>query len=154
MFSRIAKEEGITKLWTGARVTVLRAMLLSACALAFTSEIKLRLTGTGIFGENGQLLGGIPLLFCAILVSSFIANIVSNPFDVVKSRMQNQQKDKSGKLQYSSMSDCFVKIIGQEGVPKLWAGFVPAFLKLAPYTVISLTLTEKITMAVTGKAAL
>lgn len=152
--SRIAKEEGITKLWTGARVTVLRAMLLSACALAFTSEIKLRLTGTGIFGENGQLLGGIPLLFCAILVSSFIANIVSNPFDVVKSRMQNQQKDKSGKLQYSSMSDCFVKIIGQEGVPKLWAGFVPAFLKLAPYTVISLTLTEKITMAVTGKAAL
>jgi solute carrier family 25 oxoglutarate transporter 11 len=77
--SRIAKEEGLTKLWTGARVTVIRAMLLSACALAFTSEIKLRLMGTGIFGETGQIYGGIPLLFCAILVSSFIANIVSNP---------------------------------------------------------------------------
>ena len=151
---RIAREEGLTKLWTGGRVTVLRAMLLSACALAFTSDIKLRLTGTGIFGESGQFFGGIPLLFCATLVSSFIANIVSNPFDVVKSRMQNQQKDSKGQLQYSGMTDCFLKIVGDEGVPKLWAGFVPAFLKLAPYTVISLILTEKITMAVTGKAAL
>lgn len=151
---RIAREEGLTKLWTGGRVTVLRAMLLSACALAFTSDIKLRLTGTGIFGESGQFFGGVPLLFCATLVSSFIANIVSNPFDVVKSRMQNQQKDSKGQLQYSSMTDCFLKIVGDEGVPKLWAGFVPAFLKLAPYTVISLILTEKITMAVTGKAAL
>jgi hypothetical protein len=52
------------------------------------------------------------------------------------------------------MLDCFAQIIGKDGVPKLWAGFVPAFLKLAPYTVISLILTEKITMAVTGKAAL
>lgn len=86
--SRIAKEEGITKLWTGAQVTVLRAMLLSACALAFTSEIKLRLTGTGIFGETGQIFGGIPLLLVATLVSSFIANIVSNPvsFHSIQSR--------------------------------------------------------------------
>eukprot|EP00980_Cylindrotheca_fusiformis_P005366 scaffold1142_cov66-Cylindrotheca_fusiformis.AAC.2 len=152
--TRIAKEEGITKLWTGAQVTVIRAMLLSACALAFTSEIKLRLTGTGIFGETGQLYGGIPLLFCATLVSSFIANIVSNPFDVVKSRMQNQQTETDGTKQYANMIDCFAKIIGEEGVPRLWSGFVPAFVKLAPYTVISLILTEKITMAVTGKAAL
>jgi solute carrier family 25 oxoglutarate transporter 11 len=68
--------------------------------------------------------------------------------------MQNQQADKYGKKQYDSMSDCFIQLIGNEGIPKLWAGFIPAFLKLAPYTVISLILTEKITMAITGKAAL
>lgn len=152
--SRIANEEGLLALWTGAKVTVVRAMLLSACALAFTSEIKLRLTGTGIFGEDGQLFHGIPLLFCAITTSSFIANIVSNPFDVVKSRMQNQKADKDGNVMYSSMSGCVSKIVADEGVAKLWAGFVPAFMKLAPYTIISLTLTEKITMAVTGKTAL
>lgn len=84
--ARIAREEGVAKLWTGAKVTVIRAMLLSACALAFTSEIKLRLTGTGIFGETGQIYGGVPLLFCATLVSSFIANVVSNPV----SRPKNQ----------------------------------------------------------------
>lgn len=68
--------------------------------------------------------------------------------------MQNQKVAKDGSKQYASMIDCFAKIVGKDGVPKLWAGFVPAFLKLAPYTVISLILTEKITMAVTGKAAL
>lgn len=152
--TRIAREDGILALWTGARVTVLRAMLLSACALAFTSEIKLKLTKTGIFGVDGQIYKGFPLLFFAILASSFIANTVSNPFDVVKSRMQNQQPDKDGNLQYSSMTDAMTKIIATDGVFKLWAGFLPAFLKLAPYTIISLILTEKITMAFTGKAAL
>jgi len=152
--TRIAKEEGFTKLWTGGRVTVLRAMVLSACALGFTSEIKLRLTTTGLFGENGQLYQGIPLLFIATMVSSFIANIASNPFDVVKSRIQNQKADKDGNLPYKSMTHALMKILSEEGILKWWAGFVPAFLKLAPYTIISLILAEKITMAVTGKAAL
>ena len=52
------------------------------------------------------------------------------------------------------MLDCFVQTVGNEGVLKLWSGFVPAFLKLAPYTVISLLLTDKITKIATGKDAL
>jgi len=153
---RIANEEGVTKLWTGGKVTVMRAMVLSACVLGCSSEIKLRLTATGLFGTEGNLMfGGVPLLLFATLFSSFIANIFSNPFDVVKSRVQNQKADsKTGELPYKGTLDCFMKIIANDGVPKLWAGFTPAFIKLAPYTIISLMLTEKITMAVTGKAAL
>lgn len=153
---RIAAEEGLTKLWTGGKVTVMRAMVLSACVLGCSSEIKLKLTATGFFGTEGNLMyGGIPLLFVATLISSFIANVFSNPFDVVKSRVQNQKADaKTGQLPYKGTLDCFLKIIGNDGVPKLWAGFTPAFLKLAPYTIISLILTEKITMLVTGKTAL
>lgn len=153
--ARIFREEGLTSLWTGARVTVLRAMVLSAFALGLTSEIKSKLIVTGFFGENGQMFQGIPLLFIATMFSSFVANIASNPFDVVKSRVQNQGKtgDK-GQAQYDGMIDCFLQIVRKEGVHKLWAGFVPAFVKLAPYTVISLTLADKITKAVTGKAAL
>jgi solute carrier family 25 oxoglutarate transporter 11 len=153
---RIASEEGVTKLWTGAKVTVMRAMVLSACVLGCSSEIKEKLTKTGLFGTEGNLLfGGLPLLFIATLCSSFIANIFSNPFDVVKSRLQNQKVDpKTGELGYKSTLDCFMKIIAKDGVPKLWAGFGPAFFKLAPYTIISLILTEKITMAVTGKSFL
>lgn len=151
--TRIAKEEGVLKLWTGAQITVLRAMVLSACVLGCSSEIKLKLTGTGLFGTNGQLLNGLPLLFCATLLASFIANIFSNPFDVVKSRMQNQKPDEEGKLPYSSLLDCFVQV-SSDGIGRLWAGFTPAFLKLAPYSIISLILTEKITMALTGKTAL
>ena len=36
----------------------------------------------------------------------------------------------------------------------MWRGFTPAFIKLAPYTIISLTLVDKLTRAVTGKDAL
>lgn len=152
--SRVIKEEGVLALWTGAQVTVLRAMVLSACVLAITSEVKLKLKSSGLFGSNGELFHGLPLLFVATMISSFCANIMANPFDVVKSRTQNQQVPKDGgKPKYANMLDCFVKIIAEEGVWKLWAGFVPAFIKLAPYTVISLLLTEKITEVVTGKAA-
>lgn len=130
--SRIAKEEGYPALFTGAPATVLRACLLSACAMGITSEIKMRLSGSGFFGADGKSYGGIPLLFVATLVSSFAANIVANPFDVVKSRMQNMVIEKDGSAQYSSMVDCFLQTVGNEGVLKLWSGFVAAFLKLAP----------------------
>jgi solute carrier family 25 oxoglutarate transporter 11 len=152
--SRIAKEEGLPALFRGAPATVLRACLLSACAMGITSEIKMRLSGSGFFGDDGKLLGGVPLLFVATLISSLCANIVANPFDVVKSRMQNMAVAKDGSTQYSSMGDCFFQTVNNEGVLKLWSGFVPAFLKLAPYTVISLTLTDKLTKIVTGKEAL
>ena len=152
--ARIANEEGFPALFTGAPATVLRACLLSACAMGITSEIKMRLSGSGFFGEDGKLYGGVPLLFVATLISSLAANIVANPFDVVKSRMQNMVIEKDGSAQYSSMLDCFFQTAGKEGVLKLWSGFVPAFLKLAPYTVISLILTDKFTKIVTGKEAL
>jgi solute carrier family 25 oxoglutarate transporter 11 len=163
--SRIAQEEGPLLLWRGATPTVLRAMLLSACAMGMTSEMKHILTKTGYFGNEENLLWhGLPVLFLATLVSSFAANIVANPFDVVKSRMQNMEvtnkhddDDDDGTTtttnKYSSMMDCFFQIVTKEGIWKLWAGFTPAFLKLAPYTVISLMLADKITMAVMGKAA-
>jgi len=93
--SRIAKEEGLLALWTGAQVTVLRAMVLSASVLGITSEVKLKLKASGYFGSDGQLFHGLPLLFVATLISSFCANIVANPFDVVKSRTQNQSTMKS-----------------------------------------------------------
>lgn len=151
---RIAREEGLPQMWRGATPTVLRATLLSACQMGVTSEVKQRLTASGHFGSDGQWLRGYPLLFCATLVSSFCANVVANPFDVVKSRMQNMAVAADGTAVYKSMPDCFVKSIRAEGPTVLLAGFTPAFVKLAPYTVISLTLADKLTKLVTGKDAL
>ena len=93
-------------------------------------------------------------MFCATLISSFCANIVANPFDVIKSRMQNMPINADGTAMYRGMADCFVKSIRSEGVFVLYKGFTPAFVKLAPYTIISLTLADKLTKALTGKEAL
>jgi solute carrier family 25 oxoglutarate transporter 11 len=152
--SRISQEEGVTKLWRGVAPTVARATLLSSTQLAVTSQAKLCLSDSGYFGPNGQWIGGLPMMFCATLCSSFCANIVANPFDVVKSRMQQMPIAADGTALYTSMGDCFAKSIRAEGLMVLYAGFTPAFVKLAPYSIISLTLADKLTKAMTGKDAL
>lgn len=153
--TRIVKEEGPTQLWRGATPTVARATLLSSASLGVTSQAKVILNESGYFGPKGEWMGGLPVMFCATLVSSFCANIVANPFDVIKSRMQQMPIPTSGESpMYTSMVDCFVKSIRAEGVRVVYKGFTPAFLKLAPYSIISLTLADKLTLAVTGKDAL
>lgn len=152
---RIAKDEGPRQLWRGATPTVVRATLLSSASLGVTSQAKLVLNESGYFGPKGESMGGIPVMLCATLASSFCANVVSNPFDVIKSRLQQMPIPPAGQVpMYTGMVDCFAKSIRQEGMKVMYKGFTPAFIKLAPYTVISLTLADKLTYAVTGKDAL
>lgn len=151
---RIFREEGPTKLWRGAAPTVARATLLSSASLGVTSQAKLYLSESGWFGINGSMMGGIPVMFFATLISSFCANIVANPFDVIKSRMQQMPVAADGTALYRSMGDCIVKSVRAEGLMVFYKGFTPAFVKLAPYSIISLTLADKLTRAFTGKDAL
>lgn len=72
----------------------------------------------------------------ATLCSSFCANIVANPVDVIKSRMQNMVVEADGSVPYKSMVDCFAKSIRNDGLFVVWRGFTPAFIKLAPYSLV------------------
>ena len=150
---RIAKEEGVLNLWSGGAPTVIRATLLSASVLGCYSETKEQLHKR--FPEIFPDKDGEALMFVATTFASFVANGVSNPFDVVKSRVQNMPKPLPGQpAMYTSMTDCFTKTIAAEGVGALYQGFIPAFLKLAPYTTISLILTDKLSQKLLGKTAL
>eukprot|EP00287_Rhodomonas_sp_CCMP768_P004131 CAMPEP_0196731200 /NCGR_PEP_ID=MMETSP1091-20130531/11030_1 /TAXON_ID=302021 /ORGANISM="Rhodomonas sp., Strain CCMP768" /LENGTH=319 /DNA_ID=CAMNT_0042074321 /DNA_START=18 /DNA_END=977 /DNA_ORIENTATION=+ len=151
--TRMYKEEGLQSLWKGGLPTIIRATLLSSAVLGCYSECKEQLHAKlpAVFPHKD----GIPLMFTATMAASFVATGVSNPFDVVKSRLQNMPTPEPGKPPiYSSMPDCFVKSVKGEGVLVLGRGFVPAFVKLAPYTTISLILTDKLTKALTGKSAM
>ena len=46
---------------------------------------------------------------------------------------------------YSGSIEVARKSVAEEGVLVLWRGFTPAFVKLAPYSIISLTLLERCT---------
>ena len=46
---------------------------------------------------------------------------------------------------YSGSLEVARKSVAEEGVLVLWRGFTPAFVKLAPYSIISLTLLERCT---------
>ena len=59
------------------------------------------------------------LHFGASFVTVFFSSIISNPFDVMKSRILNQPKNNP---MYKSATDCFIKTINNEGVLALWKG--------------------------------
>jgi solute carrier family 25 oxoglutarate transporter 11 len=145
--SRIVREEGPLALWRGASITIMRACVLSSVQMGVTSEAKEHVTSWGWF----QHPNGVPTLFVSTLFASVFANTFSMPFDVVKSRLQNQNP--SNPL-YKNAWDCAKKSIAQEGPLVMWRGFTPAFIKLAPYSVLSLMFLSKLTEFFTGHAAL
>ena len=83
----------------------------------------------------------------------------SMPFDVVKSRLMSQRARDASLRQtkarnYSGIIDCFQQSVKDDGVRVLFKGWIPAYVKLAPYTVLSFFFVERITQAAFGREAL
>mmetsp|Transcript_47987 Transcript_47987/g.111992 ORF Transcript_47987/g.111992 Transcript_47987/m.111992 type:complete len:293 (+) Transcript_47987:136-1014(+) len=144
----VVREDGFFSMWRGVAPTVTRAMSLAATTLAVTSETKEQLP------QLVPSLAAYPTVTmgAATVVASFWATVASQPFDVVKSRVQNMVIPPGGRPPYSGSLDCFVKTL-REGPHALYKGFTPAFVKLVPYNMLSLTIVEKLTLILTGKAA-
>lgn len=139
---RIAREEGVSSLWAGTTPTVARACLLNAGQLGVYSEAKEKI-------QSNSPLRGIPLQFCASVISAVAAVTLSCPADVIKTRLQNQLPG-----QYAGTGDCVATLLRTEGTLALWKGFGPAVIKLAPHSVISFIILDNLTHWVTGKSAM
>lgn len=113
---RIARNEGVARLWAGAYPTVARAMALNFGQLAFFSEAKARLKDTSSMGPRAQTL-------TASAIAGFFASFFSLPFDFVKTRLQKQSKGPDGKYPYKGMLDCAAKVIREEGPLRFYRGF-------------------------------
>lgn len=100
--TRIARNEGIRQLWTGATPTVVRAMALNFGQLAFFSEAKSRLEST--------ILGPYSKMLVASAFAGFFASFFSLPFDFVKTRLQKQQRDARGKMPYKVSQLCMTTL--------------------------------------------
>jgi hypothetical protein len=55
---------------------------------------------------------------------------------------------------YTGIADCAARMIKAEGILSLWKGAGPAWIKLAPHTVISFVVLDTVTKFYTGKSAL
>ena len=142
---RVAREEGVGALYTGATPTVLRAMSLNSALLAITSQLKPEVARRTGWGDTD-----VKNMFISVSVASYFATVCSQPFDVCKSRIQQAASPDV----YKGMLDCARQSVAAEGPMVLWRGFLPAFVKLTPYSIISLTLLEKLTKLYGGGAAL
>ena len=139
--ARIVRNEGFTTLWSGAYPTIIRAMSTNFGQLAFFSESKHQLSQHTSLSEQNKSLA-------ASAIAGFFASFFSLPFDFVKTRLQKQKRSPDGSLQYKGMFDCFVKVTKEEGVFRLYRGFTTYFFRLAPHTMITLVIADKLKLLV------
>lgn len=125
--SSIARNEGITALWSGATPTIVRAMAVNFGQLAFFSESKHQLQQHTNLSPQMQTIA-------ASGVAGFFASFFSLPFDFTKSRLQSQKKAADGSVKYKGMLDCFVKVAKEDGILRFYRGFGTYFMRLAPHT--------------------
>lgn len=130
--ARINKEEGVTTLWRGATPTMARAMVVNAAQLATYSQAKELVYSLGTFGE------GTMANFVSAMMSGLVTVTASMPVDIAKTRIQNMKTDGYGRPEYKGATDVIMKIARREGVLALWKGFVPAYLRQGPHTVLTL----------------
>ena len=84
-------------------------------------------------------------------VSSIFAQTATYPLNVVRTRLQTQGVN--GRLiLYSSMTDCFSKIIKSEGVRGLYGGLFANFLKAVPAGSITFVVYEQVEKFLAGEA--
>ncbi|KAI9226822.1 MAG: mitochondrial carrier domain-containing protein [Piptocephalis tieghemiana] len=81
--------------------------------------------------------------FVAGAIAGVSEILVMYPLDVVKTRFQLQVGKGSGDLAYTSISDCFKKIIKNEGFGTLYRGILPPILVEAPKRAIKFAANEQ-----------
>lgn len=129
---RVVKEEGPLKSFNGATMASSRAVLVTIGQLACYDQIKLILLATGLFQDNIGLH-----LTCSTMAGT-IATFLTMPLDVMKTRMMNAAPGT-----YSSLMACAMDI-AKNGPIGFFKGFVPAFVRLGPHTVLTFVFFEQI----------
>jgi len=121
---QVGRKEGVSVLMNGWQMATLRAVLITNGQIAAYDQIKELLLKTGIFEDD------IYLHFTTSLAAGAIATGITQPVDVLKTRMMNAKKG-----EYKNALHCFTETLKQ-GPTAFFKGFVPAFVRLGPQTVL------------------
>jgi len=129
---RICREEGPKKLFNGASMAVIRGAFVTIGQIAFYEQVKQVLLQTGYFKDN------VITHFSSSFVAGAGATLLTMPLDVMKTRMMNAPPGT-----YNSLLDCF-KDIMKVGPAGLFKGFMPAFIRLGPHTILMFIFLEQL----------
>jgi solute carrier family 25 (mitochondrial dicarboxylate transporter), member 10 len=130
---RIGREDGIAAYYRGLGPNVVRSVLMNVSQIATYAETKQRLMKGLGFQDN------ITTHVCSSLVAGTVATTVCAPADVLKSRFQIAAGGNN-----SSIVRYVAETVRLEGPGFLVKGWTPAFLRLAPNTVLTFVFMEKL----------
>lgn len=139
-FKSIAKKDGIFGLFRGAKVAALRVSMGSAVQLSVYDTCKdLLAVHVPLFQEVQNQ--GIMLHFSAAMVSGLMVTTAMNPADVMTTRIYNQTV---GSELYTSIPDCFKKILKAEGIYGFYKGWLAHYLRVGPHTILTFVFMEQL----------
>ncbi|KAM7118689.1 LOW QUALITY PROTEIN: mitochondrial uncoupling protein 4 [Ciconia maguari] len=130
-FMKILSEGGIRGLWAGWVPNVQRAALVNMGDLTTYDSVKHFLL------LNTPLVDNSVTHSIASCCSGLVAAVLGTPADVVKTRIMNQPRDKQGRgLLYKSSMDCLIQTVQAEGFMSLYKGFIPTWMRMAPWSLV------------------
>ncbi|XP_026102482.1 calcium-binding mitochondrial carrier protein SCaMC-3-like isoform X4 [Carassius auratus] len=128
----MVKEGGLSALWRGNGINVLKIAPETAIKFMAYEQIKRLMRGSK---EGGTLK--VQERFVAGSLAGATAQTVIYPMEVLKTRLTLR---KTG--QYSSVADCAKQILQKEGVLAFYKGYLPNMLGIIPYAGIDLAVYE------------
>ncbi|XP_012256507.2 mitochondrial dicarboxylate carrier isoform X2 [Athalia rosae] len=129
---RVWKEEGFLKLFNGCSTATSRAALMTIGQLSFYDQIKMLLLQSGVFSDNPMTH------FLSSLSAGAIATTLTQPLDVLKTRAMNAKPG-----EFKNMMD-LVLYTAKLGPLGFFKGYVPAFVRLAPHTILTFVFLEQL----------
>ena len=126
---RVRRKEGVPGLYRGLVPSLLGIFPYAGCDIMMFEMLKARALDHYDDAPPGYVL------FACGAFSSSVAQFVSYPFALVRTRLQAMGGPNG--VQYAGMLDAFRKTVAGEGVRGLYKGLTPNMLKLAPAAAVS-----------------
>jgi len=128
-FNKIVAQSGVLGLWRGCWPNVQRAALVNLGDLSTYDSVKRYIL------DNSRMEDDVLTHSMSSGCAGLVGAIMGTPADVVKARMMNQPTDPTGRgIYYKSSLDCLLKTVQGEGVMAVYKGFVPCWMRMAPWS--------------------
>ncbi|KAI5436709.1 Mitochondrial uncoupling protein 5, variant 3, partial [Lathyrus oleraceus] len=94
--------------------------------------------------EKGVMKDGLGTHVTASFAAGFVASVVTNPVDVIKTRVMNMRVEPGKEPPYAGALDCALKTVRAEGPMALYKGFIPTISRQGPFTVVLFVTLEQV----------
>lgn len=129
---QVFRHEGVRRLFSGATTATSRAVLMTVGQLSFYDQVKQTMLSTPYFQDN------LVTHFLASSTAGAVATTLTQPLDVLKTRMMNAKPG-----EYRSVWHCVI-VTAQLGPLGFFKGYIPAFVRLAPHTILTFVFFEQL----------
>uniref|UniRef100_A0A224XL58 Putative mitochondrial fatty acid anion carrier protein/uncoupling protein n=1 Tax=Panstrongylus lignarius TaxID=156445 RepID=A0A224XL58_9HEMI len=129
---QVYKQEGLSRCFSGATAATSRAIFMTIGQLSFYDQFKMFFLSLQGFEDNPTTH------FLSSLCAGGVATAMTQPLDVVKTRAMNAKPG-----EFKNMMQIFV-YTAKLGPLGFFKGFLPAFVRLAPQTILTFLFLEQL----------